>query len=359
MLDQILTRLQEASSIVISTHTRPDGDGIGSQLALGLFLEKHGKTVALINHDRPPYTLDWLPEIDHLEIFDGSLEQRERIANADVLIITDTNNEERLGDVGSSIKGASGTKILIDHHTDSEDWFDLEYTRETASSTGELVYELMDSWNLDTIDTAMASALYVAIMTDTGSFRFSNVTADVHRLIGDLIERGGLDSAQIHADVYDRRSAEGIRLLSQVLATLEIHHDGNVGSMIISRRSLHETGSSIEEAEGFVNHILSIEGVRVGLLFTETQRGTKVSFRSKAGDHVHKWAQALGGGGHRNAAGAFVRKPLEKTIRLVVDKAPQFIELSYSKKSSDGELPAEDAEYLSSLLNVEHKGSEE
>ncbi|MCZ6704301.1 MAG: DHHA1 domain-containing protein, partial [Bacteroidetes bacterium] len=230
---------------------------------------------------------------------------------------------------------------------------------ETASSTGELVYELMDSWNLDTIDTAMASALYVAIMTDTGSFRFSNVTADVHRLIGDLIERGGLDSAQIHADVYDRRSAEGIRLLSQVLATLEIHHDGNVGSMIISRRSLHETGSSIEEAEGFVNHILSIEGVRVGLLFTETQRGTKVSFRSKAGDHVHKWAQALGGGGHRNAAGAFVRKPLEKTIRLVVDKAPKFIELSYSKKSSDGKLPAEDAEYLSSLLNVEHKGSEE
>ncbi|GMQ80912.1 MAG: bifunctional oligoribonuclease/PAP phosphatase NrnA [Rhodothermia bacterium] len=359
MLNQILASLKDASSVVITTHTRPDGDGIGSQLALGLFLEKQGKTITLINHDRPPYTLDWLPEIDRLEVFDGSLEQRERIKNADVLVIADTNSEKRLGEVGSSFRDASGTKILIDHHTDSEDWFDLEYSRETASSTGELVYELMDLWDLDSIDTAIASSLYVAIMTDTGSFRFSNVTADVHRLIGDLIQRGNLDSAQIHANIFDRRSPEGIRLLSQVLATLEIHHDGSVGSMVISRRSLHETGASIEEAEGFVNHILSIEGVRVGLLFTETERGTKVSFRSKADDHVHKWAQALGGGGHRNAAGAFVRKSLEKTIQNVVDKAPKFIHIGNTEESSDGELPAEDAEYLSSLLNVERKGSVE
>ncbi len=359
MLNQVFSSLKDASSVVITTHTRPDGDGIGSQLALGLFLEKQGKTITLINQDRPPYTLDWLPEIDRLEVFDGSLEQRERITSADVLIITDTNTEKRLGEVGSSFRDAPGTKILIDHHTDSEDWFDLEHSRETASSTGELVYELMDMWDLDGVDTAIASALYVAIMTDTGSFRFSNVTAGVHRLIGDLIERGSLDSAQIHANIFDRRSPEGIRLLSQALATLEIHHDGNVGSMVISRRSLHETGASIEEAEGFVNHILSIEGVRVALLFTETEKGTKVSFRSKADDHVHKWAQALGGGGHRNAAGAFVRKSLEKTIQKVVDKAPKFIHLAYTQESSDGELPAEDEEYLSTLLNVEHKRSVE
>lgn len=359
MINQVLSSLHDASSIAITTHTRPDGDAIGSQLALGLFLEKQGKSVVLVNQDRTPYTLDWLPEIDRLEEFDGSVDQRKRINSADVLIVADTNNEQRLGDVGPSFRDAPGTKIIIDHHPDPETWFDLVLSRETASSTGELVYELIELWDLDGIDTAIASALYVAIMTDTGSFRFSNVTARVHRLIGDLIDRGGLDPAKIHADVYDRRSPEGIRLLSLVLATLEIHHDGSVGSMVISRRFLHETGASIEEAEGFVNHILSIEGVRVALLFTETERGTKVSFRSKANDHVHKWARALGGGGHRNAAGAFVRKSLDKTIQKVVGKAPKFIQLGSTEQSSDGELPAEDAEYLSSLLDVEPKGSVE
>lgn len=357
MLDQFVSTLKECKSAAITTHTRPDGDGIGSQLALGLFLEKQGVDVFLVNHDRAPYTLDWLPGLDRIRVFDGSVSQRERIARAEVLIVADTNNENRLGDVGPSFRSANGKRLLIDHHTASEDWFDLELNDEWASSTGELVYEIFAAWDLDAIDADIAAALYVAVMTDTGSFRFSNVTARVHHLIGDLIERGGLDSSTIHADIFDRRSPEGIRLLSRVLSTLELYFDGQIGSMVISRQALNETGANIEEAEGFVNHILSVEGVRVALLYTETERGTKVSFRSKGENHVHAWAQALRGGGHRNASGAFVRKPLEETMRLVIEKAPKFIELTEASGIEVDEITDEDAEYLTSLLDEQSKGS--
>lgn len=355
MLEQVLSVLKEAKSIAISTHTRPDGDAIGSQLALGLFLEKKGISVTLINQDSAPYILDWLPGIERIRIFDGSIDQRERIARADALIVCDTNAEDRLGDVGPSLRAASGPKILIDHHTDSEEWFDIELSRVSASSTGQLVYEIISAWDIDAIDHAIAAALYVAIMTDTGSFRFSNVTGTVHRIVGDLLDRGQLDTSQIHADIYDRRSPEGIELLSRVLSTLEMHFDGAVGSLVISRRALNETGASIEEAEGFVNHILSIDGVRVALLFTETERGTKVSFRSKGRDHVHKWAQGLGGGGHKNAAGAFLRKSLEVTMERAIEKTPKYIDLGGTGNSSEEKLAAEDTEYLSTLINEREK----
>ena len=359
MLDQIVGILKKSKSVTISSHTRPDGDAIGSQLALGLFLEKKGISVSLINQDPAPYTLDWLPGIERLQIFDGSIDQRERIARADAVLICDTNTEDRLGEVGASLKSTSAKKILIDHHTDSEEWFDLSLSRVTASSTGQLVYEIIQAWDIEAIDNAIASSLYVAVMTDTGSFRFSNVTGDVHRLIADVLDRGQLDTGQIHANIYDRRSPEGIELLSQVLATLEMHFDGAVGSMVISRRALGETGASIEEAEGFVNHILSIDGIRVALLFTETERGTKVSFRSKGEDHVHKWAQALGGGGHKNASGAFIRKPLEKSMKRAVEMASTYIHFGSDGASIEENLKQEDAEYLTTLINEREKGSVE
>ena len=135
MIEDILPLLLEHERFFITTHIRPDGDALGSQLALGRFLKKLGKQVTLINSDPPPYNLGWLPGADDVEIFDGALAQRERIAAADVLLILDTNALERLGRLANPVRHAAGLKVLVDHHTMPETWFDATYVRDTASST--------------------------------------------------------------------------------------------------------------------------------------------------------------------------------------------------------------------------------
>lgn len=356
MPETLSRRLLDAQRLVLTTHERPDGDAVGSEIALALYLRGLGKEVHVFNTDPAPHTMEWLPGADLLTVFDGSIDQREAIAAADVILVVDTNAEHRLGRVGPSVRSSGAHTVVVDHHTDPESWFDSAYRRESASSTGQLVYEIICAHDADRIDSAVATALYVAIMTDTGSFRFSNVSPEVHRVVADLLERGGLEPSVIHAEVFDKRSPEGLRLLSRVLQTLTLAHDRQVAWMAVTPRMLKETESSIEETEGFVNWGLSIEGVRVSMLFTETERGTKVSFRSKGEWHVHRWAQALGGGGHPNASGAFVRKPLDETTDRVVAQAPRYLNLEVAADEPDP-VSDEDEAYLAALLNLQNRES--
>lgn len=347
MVADLLKILKDANRIVISTHTRPDGDAIGSQMALGHFLRDKGKEVWMINADPVPYNLEWIRGSSDVRVYDHSLELVEAIASADAVVIVDTNALNRLGKPGNQFIGSGGKKVLIDHHTDPEDWFDVSHRRETASSTGELLYELMAAWDLDGITSDVAAALYAAIMTDTGSFRFSNVSPALHRMTAVLLERTELTPADMHSLVYDRKSAEGMRLMAAVLSSLQLHFEGVVGTMQVTRKMLADTGAPVEETDGFVNMLLTIEGVQVALIMTETAKGTKISFRSKGGWEVHKWAQSMGGGGHRNASGAFVQDSLDNTFTSVLASAPDFLNLDQPESSS--ELSAEDADYLAML----------
>ena len=347
MIADIVKILNDANRVVISTHTRPDGDAIGSQLALGAYLKARGKDVWMINSDPTPYNMEWLPGASAIRVYDHSVDQVEAIADADAVLIVDTNAASRLGTPGNQLKGSNGTKILIDHHTDPEDWFDLSHRRETASSTGELLYELMAGWDLSGITKEAAMCLYVAILTDTGSFRFSNVSPMLHRMTADLLERADANPADIYSRVYDRKSPEGMKLMASVLGSQQLHFDGKVGSMVVTRAMLEDTGAPVEETDGFVNMLLSIEGVRVALLFTETAKGTKISFRSKGDWEVHKWAQHFGGGGHRNASGAFIKASLEDTLQHTLNTAPKFLDVA---QPDDGPVLSEDdAAYLAML----------
>jgi bifunctional oligoribonuclease and PAP phosphatase NrnA len=351
MLQEVCALIESANRFVITTHARPDGDAIGSVLSFAHYLRKRGKEAVVINCDRAPFNLEWLPGAAGIQVFDGSLAQLEVVANADVIAVLDANSQNRLGQFGKAVRHATATKLLIDHHTDAEGWFDLAYARVSASSTGQLIYELISADDPSLIDSDIASALYTAIVTDTGSFRFSNVTPELHRATAEIIERGRIDTSQIHAAIYDRKSVGGLRLLSRLLQSIDLAYDDQLAYSVISRSMLEETGASIEETEGYINWGLALDGVRVALLFTQTERGTKVSFRSKADDHVHKWAQSLGGGGHPNASGAFVRQPLKEAISHVVAQAPRFLDFS-AKETSQADLSAEDQEYLSMLQAV-------
>ena len=357
MIDSVLRTLLGHDRIVITTHIRPDGDALGSQLALGRFLEGLGKKVTLLNSDPPPYNLGWLPGADDVQVFDGSMAQRKIIDGATALVVADTNALGRLGRLAAPVQHSRALKILIDHHTEPEGWFDLSYARDTASSTGELVYEIIQYHDADLIDAEIATLLYTAIMTDTGSFRFSATTPRLHRIVADLLERGDLSPDPIHAALYDTRSMAGLRLLGRAIDTITLLHEGQVGYMTVSQPMLRDTAASIDEKEGFVNYVLSVEGVKAAVIFTEIEAGTKMSFRSKGATHVDAWARHFGGGGHRNASGAFLEKDLDVAVKEVMGAAPRFLDLDMDVEQNGGSISSEDAAYLDTLLSMKSSKS--
>ena len=351
MLDDVLALIRENDRFFITTHLGPDGDALGSQLALGRFLEKMGKTVVMMNSDEADYNLDWMPGADRVEVFDGSLSQHEALAEADVAFVLDTNAEERIGKVGSLVRDATATTVLIDHHLEPERWFDVLFVRDSAAATAELIYEIIEGLDLDLIDEEIATALYTATVTDTGSFRYSNVTPELHRIIADILERGGIEPAPIHETIYDRKSMPGLRLLGRMLNRIRLRHNAQLGYSVVTQRMVEDTGASWDDKQGFVNYVLSIEGVKAALLFSETDDGAKISFRSEAHVRVDEWARHFGGGGHRNAAGAYVKRPtFEKAIEDVIDAAPDYI--AFEPRHAPGDdLSPEDRSYLKALLD--------
>jgi phosphoesterase RecJ-like protein len=349
MLDDVVRLIRENEHFFLVTHLGPDGDALGSQIALGRFLQKLGKRVAMVNSDELPYSLDWMPGAEDVDVFDGSLDQHKALAEADVAFVLDTNGEERLGKVGSMVRESTATTVLIDHHLEPEQWFDLLFVRQNAAATGELIYEIISAIDLDLIDQKIATALYTAIMTDTGSFRYSSVTPQLHRIVADLLERGGVEPAPIHETIYDRKSMPGLRLLGRTLNRIRLRYDGQLGYSVVTQRMVEDTGASWDDKQGFVNYVLSIEGVKVALLFSEVDDGAKISFRSEADVRVDEWARHFGGGGHRNAAGAYVKRPsFEEVIEDVVEAAERFIE--FESPHGAGELSPEDQAYLETLL---------
>ena len=351
MLDEVLALIRNHDRFFLTTHLGPDGDAVGSQLALGRFLEKMGKTVTIMNADEVDYNLDWLPGAGDIQVFDGALAQHEALAEAEVAFVLDCNDEERIGKVGSLVRDATATTVLIDHHLEPEHWFDVQFVRDEAAATGELVYEIIEALDPDLIDEGIATTLYTAIMTDTGSFRYSSVTPELHRSVADILERGGIGPAPIHETIYDRKSMPGLRLLGRMLNRIRLRHNGQLGYSVVTQRMVEDTGASWDDKQGFVNYVLSIEGVKAALLFSEADDGAKISFRSEADVRVDQWARNFGGGGHRNAAGAYVKRPtFENAIEDVVDAASDYIAFD-SRHTADEELSPEDQSYLETLLD--------
>ncbi len=354
-----LDRLLAHDRIVLSTHIRPDGDAVGSELALARLLEAHGKQVTCLNADPAPDNLAWLPGMETVKVYDESIAHRELIAHADAVVVVDTNARDRIGSVGKLLDATNATFYLVDHHTNPETWFAESFVREEASSTGELVFELFEAAGTP-IDGETAQLLYTAIMTDTGSFRFSSVTPRVHRVVAELLERGGLNPSPIHAAVYENRRLGALRLLGKALGTIVLAADGQLATMTIARKLLQNSDAHSDETDGFVNYALSIEGVKAAVLLLETAHGVKLSFRSKGDTHVHEWARAFGGGGHRNASGAFVRgQPLERVHDRVVQSAADHLGVRPETPSGAEEGPLEmTAEDADLLRTMQQRGAE-
>jgi len=292
-IEAIAAEVRRANSIVITAHVNPDGDAIGSELALYLTLRKLGKQVWVMNTDPLPEIYYFLPaarEVKQVEDF---------CPVCDLLFVLDCGSAERMG--GNQM-GHCPRVVNIDHHLEGHTFGDINWVEDKASSTAEMVAELIDGLGVEW-DVEIATNIYVGVLTDTGGFRYSNTTPVALALAGRMVSYG-VQPEKIARALYERQPLSALKLLARALDSLEVSEDGLVASMTITRRMVAECGVHGWEAENFVNYPRSLDGVEIAILYQEIDdKQVKVSLRSKGTVNVARIAKAFSGGGHFHAAG--------------------------------------------------------
>jgi len=311
--------LGEAKKIVITTHQKPDGDAMGSSLALYHFLTVLGHSVTVISPTNWANFLDWMPGCDKVMDFEKNREQaKEKVNKADILFCLDFNIMHRTKNMEMILLDAKCIKVLIDHHQQpQEEAFDYGASDVAKSSTCEMVYDfIVQSPYADKLDLDMAACLYTGIMTDTGSFRFASTTASVHRAVAHLKDLG-LDHTVIHDNIYDHLSEGRLRFIGNALLNrLEVLYEYNTALMVIPKRDLLRYEIKTGDTEGLVNFLLTIEGMKLGALLIDRDEERKWSFRSKGDFDVNIFARLnFEGGGHKNAAGGRSSESLESNVK--------------------------------------------
>jgi phosphoesterase RecJ-like protein len=326
-LRKIFNLIEVSEKIIITTHVNPDGDAVGSALALNYFLQDSGKNSRVINFNDVPYNLKFLEGIKEIEIYSKDLHDS-IIQNADLIVIVDLNDCARLKELQHPIIVSNAKKVVIDHHIEPKEFADIYAIDTDACSTGELIWKLIKLHQSYKITAKVAEYLYLAIMTDTGSFRFPRTDALVHLIISELIECGA-DPVMLYDEVYNKVPFSSMKLLGEAYAGMELFSEGRFCLMTIPKELFDKTESKEDDVENFVESILRIDGVKVGVLITELpdRNEYRISFRSKDNYNIRDIAYQLGGGGHLNAAGARVyNSTLDEVKSEVIEKIAKMID---------------------------------
>jgi bifunctional oligoribonuclease and PAP phosphatase NrnA len=291
-IQEITRWLETRRRLLITGHQRPDGDSLGSALALGLALPTIGKECTVVSSDTLPHIYRNLPGAENIKTW-GKVE-----GNFDGVITLECGNAERSGIEGLDTLPA----ICIDHHASTSPWAEVNWIDAKVSAVGEMIFILIESLGIK-ITPEIASNLFAAIMTDTGSFQYSNTSAQTLNIASRLVAYGA-SPAEISRAVYMNQKVSRLRLLSRVLNTLEIDPSGAIATASMNLEDLQISGADADDTEGFVNYPLSIQGIEACALFREVgERSFRVSLRSKQKIDVSRVAVEFGGGGHARAAG--------------------------------------------------------
>jgi phosphoesterase RecJ-like protein len=308
---EIARVLREHQRFAVLSHVRPDGDALGSQLAMGLALKQLGKDVAIWNEDGMLDKYSFVPRAELLT--KPPLEPED----FEVVVALDTAIQNRLGTAGDAVRSAK-TCINIDHHPSNPGYGDLVYVDADAPATGQILFELIRSEGLP-FDRDIAENLYVAISTDTGSFQYPNTTARTFEIAAELV-RAGVDVGRISQKLYENYPRRRVELLRELLGTMRFAADGKIASFSLSLDTARRLGVLPEDNEGLIDHLRAIRGVVIAVFFEELPEGkVRVSMRSKneAAD-VCAICKQFGGGGHTLAAGARVRGTLSEVEERVL-----------------------------------------
>lgn len=310
--------IRNSQSILVMAHINPDGDSLGCMSALGLSMSRLGKQAALVSPDGLTDIYRFLPGSENIA---QSIEEGRAF---DLCIVVDCENLERLGSASQYLKRCK-TIMEIDHHSGGNRNVGVNVIDTGAAATGEIVYALLKELDIP-ITGEIAECLMTAIITDTGSFRFSNVRPETLRIAADLLE-AGTSTGIISQRVFETRSFASVKLLGMALDNLRIMPDGKVAYSFVSRDNISEAGALDSDTEGIVNYTRSIKGVQVGMLFSEAPNNvTRVSFRARDGYDISQIARKFGGGGHKAASGATIEKPLNEAMKMVLDAVDQWME---------------------------------
>ncbi len=308
--------LLAARRAVLTTHINADGDGAGSEAAVLSWMRANGSEAWIVNPTPFPDSFRCLVESGDWILDASSADARDACAQADLAVVLDTGEVPRIGRVRSLIRDL--TTVVIDHHQPSDQPIGGISIRDPeACATGELVYDVLVATDGPWTRAAL-EGIYIAILTDTGSFRFTNATPRSHRVVADLIERG-VDPEAMFARAYGASPLRKYRLLERALSTLRFDEEAGVAWMIVSGDAMEAVGATPDDLEGMVDVPRGVAGAQVGLLFRPTATGdVKISLRSNGPVDVNELAHRFGGGGHIRASGALVAGPMEEAVRRVV-----------------------------------------
>ncbi len=328
-IQQLAIWLKSPAKMVIIPHKNPDGDAMGSSLALNGVLQQLGHTVTVIAPNAYPTFLHWLPGHEAVVYYESTPESaNELIDEADFVFTMDFNTLSRIDQMGNHIAMSKAKIVMIDHHQDPENYAHLMFSEPTIGSTCELVYNIIVELNLRKhINEEVASCLYTGILTDTGSFRFPSVTANTHKAVAVLMDCGANHSF-IHEQIKDTARPDRLKLLGIALQNMIFLSDLNTAYITLSQDELDACNFQKGDAEGFVNYGLSVAGITMAVIMIEYRNEgvVKLSFRSKGDLPVNVFAKTyFGGGGHINASGGISKRSLAETVAYFVRSLKTFL----------------------------------
>jgi len=322
LINEFDSLLKKSKNTLIIPHKNPDGDALGSSLALNFFLKKKGHNSLVISPNEYPSFLNWLPGQN--KIIDFSLNQKKVISlidEADLILTLDYNDLSRTGEMESILTSAKIPFVMVDHHENPKSYANLTFSEPQISSTSEMVYDIISKLDYSKMDSNIATCLYTGMMTDTGSFRFPSTTSKTYLIASKLIDFGA-NHSKIYQNVYDNYTFNRIRLLGTCLSNLKKIKNLPVVYTFLSQEDLHINNFKKGDTEGFVNYGLSLKNISLSVIMIEDklQNLIKMSFRSKGNFSVNKFAKIyFNGGGHHNAAGGTSLKSLKETEKIFMN----------------------------------------
>ena len=324
---QIESEIQAAKNIVITAHKSADGDSVGSSLGLFHFIEKLGKKATICHPDPAPEFLYWLDTSAIVHYTEHPEKVEQAMAEADLIFCLDYNAANRIGpDMQALLEAATCKKIMIDHHLNPEDFATITVSDTSASSTSQLIVELIDqSGHIVLLDEKIGTPLYLGILTDTGSFRFSSVAPRTHEIIAKILA-AGVEHHLIHEALNDNNTESRLRLQGYAMCEkLEVLTDYSVGIISLSKEELAKYNYKKGDTDSLANLVLSIRGMKAAIVFTERDGIMKISFRSKGENHVNVLAgEHFNGGGHANASGGMSELSVDETLTKLKSLIPQY-----------------------------------
>ncbi|HJL73832.1 MAG TPA: bifunctional oligoribonuclease/PAP phosphatase NrnA [Candidatus Marinimicrobia bacterium] len=323
---QINAMLNAAERILLTSHENPDGDGLGSAVAMYHHLRGEGKDCRIINCSPIPQEYDFLNHDGIIEMYTAD-EHDKWLQDCDLAIIFDVGDFKRLRGIKTAIESFNIDTMNIDHHPHLDDHpFTINIVDTQVAATGVLVYEYLKMYRQEPLSKDICAGIYTAIMTDTGSFRFSNTDAKCHEIAMECLEVG-VETSKIYQRVYETKPQSSVRLLARVIDNVTFENDGELAWFMIDQNMLVAAEASSKDVDGFTDFVRTIKGVEVAVMVFENGSDVcRINFRSKGKYVINDIAKHFGGGGHKFAAGAVIKGNKETIVPQVISETKASLE---------------------------------